>query len=135
MSATILYGETASAAPGARVDGEHLWLAPAELSRTTGWKLESQGLCKGDACVRTDASWLDADGRVDLTAFAAHLGQPVVRDDASRTFAFGAALKTRHDQMFSLEAPDFALPDLSGRLHRLSDYRGKKVFLHSWGSY
>ncbi|MCC7122956.1 MAG: redoxin domain-containing protein [Gammaproteobacteria bacterium] len=37
--------------------------------------------------------------------------------------------------MMSLEAPDFTLPDLDGRLHSLSDYRGKKVFLFSWGSY
>jgi hypothetical protein len=35
----------------------------------------------------------------------------------------------------SLEAPDFSLPDLDGRVHRLSDYRGKKIFLFSWGSY
>ena len=33
------------------------------------------------------------------------------------------------------EAPDFALPDLSGRMHRLSDYRGKKVLLYAWASW
>ena len=27
------------------------------------------------------------------------------------------------------------LPDIDGKLHSLSDYRGKKVFLFSWGSY
>ena len=32
-------------------------------------------------------------------------------------------------------APDFALPDPSGRIHRLSDYRGKKVFLVTWASW
>ena len=32
-------------------------------------------------------------------------------------------------------APDFALPDLSGRVHRLSDYRGQKVFLTTWASW
>jgi peroxiredoxin len=29
-------------------------------------------------------------------------------------------------------APDFALPDLDGRVHRLSDFRGKLVFLNVW---
>ena len=29
-------------------------------------------------------------------------------------------------------APDFALPDLAGVTHRLSDYRGKIVFLNLW---
>jgi peroxiredoxin len=35
----------------------------------------------------------------------------------------------------SLEAPDFTLPDPSGRTHSLSDYRGKKVFLVTWASW
>jgi peroxiredoxin len=29
-------------------------------------------------------------------------------------------------------APDFELPDLSGNLHRLSDYRGKIVIVNFW---
>jgi peroxiredoxin len=29
-------------------------------------------------------------------------------------------------------APDFELPDLDGRLHRLSDYRGKIVIVNLW---
>jgi peroxiredoxin len=29
-------------------------------------------------------------------------------------------------------APDFELPDLDGRLHRLSDYRGRIVILNFW---
>jgi len=32
-------------------------------------------------------------------------------------------------------APDFALPDPSGRVHRLSDHRGKKVLLVTWASW
>jgi peroxiredoxin len=32
-------------------------------------------------------------------------------------------------------APDFTLPDLDGRMHSLSDYRGKKVFLLAWASW
>ena len=29
-------------------------------------------------------------------------------------------------------APDFALPDLHGRIHRLSDYRGQIVIVNFW---
>jgi thiol-disulfide isomerase/thioredoxin len=29
-------------------------------------------------------------------------------------------------------APEFALPDLAGRIHRLSDYRGKIVIVNFW---
>jgi peroxiredoxin len=32
-------------------------------------------------------------------------------------------------------APDFVLTDLSGKEHRLSDYRGKGVFLNFWGTW
>jgi peroxiredoxin len=33
------------------------------------------------------------------------------------------------------EAPDFVLTDLNGEKHRLSDYRGKGVFLNFWGTW
>ncbi|KYD20209.1 thiol-disulfide oxidoreductase ResA [Caldibacillus debilis] len=32
-------------------------------------------------------------------------------------------------------APDFVLKDLNGNSYRLSDYRGKGVFLNFWGTY
>jgi len=32
-------------------------------------------------------------------------------------------------------APDFALPDLDGTVHRLSDYRGKVVVLNFWATW
>jgi peroxiredoxin len=35
----------------------------------------------------------------------------------------------------STSAPDFTLPDLDGRLHSLSDHRGKKVVLLTWASF
>ncbi len=33
------------------------------------------------------------------------------------------------------EAPEFSLPDLEGRIHKLSDYRGKVVFLNFWATW
>ncbi|OQM45090.1 thiol-disulfide oxidoreductase [Anoxybacillus sp. UARK-01] len=33
------------------------------------------------------------------------------------------------------EAPDFVLTDLQGKTHRLSEYRGKGVFLNFWGTW
>jgi peroxiredoxin len=35
----------------------------------------------------------------------------------------------------SLAAPDFTLPDMNGKLHSLSDFRGKKVLLLTWASW
>lgn len=133
MTTTVLYDDRVTAVAGARAAGDHLWLAPDDFAAATGWKLEPQGLCRGDACVRTHNDWLDADGRVDLTAFAAHMGQPVVHD--GEAWAVGESAGVRRDALLSTVAPDFELPDLDGKLHKLSDYRGKKVYLYSWGSY
>jgi hypothetical protein len=133
MSVTILYDERVTEGINAKVVGEHLWLSPADLQAATGWKLETEGLCKGAACVRAESSWVDADGKVDLLAFARAMGQPVVSEGSA--WAFGTSVNARRDAMFSLEAPDFSLPDIDGVMHALSDYRGKKVFLYSWGSY
>lgn len=135
MTVTILYDDRVTEASAAEVHERQLWLSPADFGRATGWKLESEGLCRGDACVRVDARWRDAAGRLDLAAFAAHLGQPLVRDEATQTWAFGESVNTRRDALLSTQAPDFSLPDLDGRMHALSDYRGKKVFMYSWGSY
>lgn len=132
---TILYGDRTTSGLAASADADHLWLTPDELARATGWTLEAEGLCRGDACVRADAGWRDAQGRVDLAAFARHQGQPAIHDDVAGVWACGESVGAQRAQMMSLEAPDFTLPDLDGRLHSLSDYRGKKVFLFSWGSY
>ena len=35
----------------------------------------------------------------------------------------------------SLTATDFSLPDLEGRIHRLSDYRGKWVVINFWATW
>jgi peroxiredoxin len=47
----------------------------------------------------------------------------------------GEAAGDRAAALRSLQAPDFTLPDLSGRMHRLSEHRGKKVLLVSWASW
>jgi hypothetical protein len=135
MSMTILYDDRATDVASAKVEQGHLWLSPNDFKAATGWKLETEGLCKGAACVRVDQNWTNASGNLDLAAFAKHMGQPVVREDAANAWAFGESAKARNDAMLGAEAPNFTLPDIDGKLHSLSDYRGKKVFMYSWGSY
>ena len=133
IATVIIYDERVTPLATAETCVESLWLSATDMQAVTGWKLETAGLCRGDACVRVDNAWCDADGRIDLMAFARHMGQPVTRDD--NVVAFGESVNVRNAALFSPEAPDFSLPDLDGVMHSLSDYRGKKVFLHSWGSY
>ena len=137
MSVTILYDDQPAAARDAREDGDRLLLAPDDFEAVTGWVLKPQGLCKEEACLvlPKDGSWSDEEGRIDLAAFSRHFDRPVVDDREHAVWAVGASADARHDALLSLEAPDFRLPDLDGTMHSLSDFRGRKVFLFSWGSY
>ena len=136
MSITMIYGDHAGAVDG-REDDDRLWLDASSLAAATGWELKPQGLCRDEACIAVPAgaTWRDEDGRVDVTALAEHLGQPVVHDARRAVWAFGESAHARGDALLSGVAPDFSLPDIDGTPHRLSEYRGRKVFLFTYGSY
>jgi AhpC/TSA family len=123
---------------GARVAGERLWLDGAAFEDATGWSFAPEGLCREGMCVPLppgrEADFVQGD-RVDLAAVWRHLGKPIVHDAAGGVWALGESAEDRAAALRSLEAPDFALPDSAGRLHALSDYRGKKVLLVSWASW
>jgi peroxiredoxin len=46
--------------------------------------------------------------------------------------AVAALQYLQRSSVTGFEAPDFALPDLRGEVHRLSDFRGRFVFLNLW---
>ncbi len=50
-------------------------------------------------------------------------------------FSFGEIPAIRSAAAASGEAPDFALPDRTGKIVHLSDFRGRKVFLVTWASW
>ena len=126
--------EDAIASVAGEVSGEELWLAPAELA-PLGWALEPAGLCHGPLCVpippARKAEFVRGDGAVNLCALARHRGQAIVHDAERSVWVFGRPGEARR----SLEAPDFRLPDIDGRLHSLSELRGRKVLLNSWASW
>ena len=62
-------------------------------------------------------------------------GRPVALDLEERAAYLGVPASERARQLSSLEAPDFTLPDLQGRLHALSARRGKKVLLVAYASW
>jgi hypothetical protein len=142
MSQAILYGNHETTIAAATGEGERLWVPLADLERSTGWKLQPQGLCQGETCVPIPAAskgeWLDEPKRrFDLAAFAAHLGQTVKRDDEHGAWSFGPPVGASSEAASAgpVMAPDFTLPDLDGKLHSLSAYRGRKVFLFCWASW
>jgi hypothetical protein len=136
---TVLYpGRTVTVTGEPEADA--LWLAPAELAKAAGWELKPEGLCRDALCVPVPpgAAWVrgrDVDLRVNLTGLSRHMGQPVAASPEHGVWSIGKAAEDAADRLRSLEAPDFTLPDLSGHLHTLSAFRGRKVFLLAWASW
>ncbi|MGH8999336.1 MAG: redoxin domain-containing protein [Acidimicrobiia bacterium] len=134
--ATVIYGGLESDVSGAISDGQDLWLPLGDLKPAAGWELRPEGVCAGTTCVPVppggEGAW-ERDGSFNLSAFAAHLGQPVATDDEHDVWVFADAPGERVGP--GAEAPEFTLPDLDDTLHRLSDYRGRKVMLMAWASW
>ena len=120
----------------ARVCGDTVRLSREALQQALGWTLKPEGLCRGALCVplRSGAAVESADG-VDLAGVAAALGRPLALDAAERAAYLGVAASERARALAALEAPDFTLPDLDGRLHSLGEQRGKKVLLVAYASW
>ena len=134
----ILHDTSDTALPTARANGDSLWLERDDVERATGWAWKPEGLCRDDTCMplprRAEPPMTDGDC-LDVAALWRHAGWPVVHDDAAQIWVLGTGAAQRADALSSLEAPDFELPDLDGRMHRLSDYRGRRVFLVAWASW
>jgi hypothetical protein len=132
---TLIDGERTVAMP-ASIAGETVRIAADAFRDATGWKLEPRGLCRDEVCIPVrDAGGLVDEGGVDLSAFARAVGRPLALDVAERAAALGTGAAERGSRMATLEAPDFTLPDLAGRMHTLSDHRGKKVLLIAYASW
>lgn len=100
-----------------------------------GYELKPEGLCKGPICHPIPAGHAGADGLIGLADLAAITGRPVAVDAEAGAAFVGIAAGDRQAELASLEAPDFTLPDLDGKLHSLSDHRGKKVLLVAYASW
>ncbi len=121
----------------ARVDGDRVFLGADAVAEALGWTLRDEGLCRGDVCVpvRERAALVSGKNEIDLAALAAVLDRPLACDAAAGAAVLGVSAASRFQQMQNLEAPDFELADLAGRMHKLSEHRGKKVLLIAHASW
>ena len=111
-------------------------LSADALRNALGWELHDDTLCNDAMCVPLPAgSRLGEDGIFDLADVATVLDRPVAVDAEEGAAYLGSSATERAHALASLLAPDFTLPDLTGRAHTLSSYRGKKVFLVAWASW
>jgi hypothetical protein len=135
---TILTESGEHAVAGAEASGEALWCPARDAEAATGWETRPEGLCQGSTCVPLPPGRereFVRDGRIDLAALWRHLGQPALHSDRGDVWILARSAGEHAAALASLAAPDFALPDADGRVHRLSDYRGKKVLVVTWASW
>jgi hypothetical protein len=143
VSVTILYNQSDAVVDDAANDGDDLWLRLDDLTRASGWQLKPEGACLGDTCVpipdarreRFVRGESGAEPRFNLAELARLLEMPSLCDAPAQTVCFVDGAGTRAQQMASLKAPDFTLPDLAGKMHSLTDYRGQKIFMVAWASW
>jgi len=134
----VLHESRDTTLPEAKAAGDALWVDRTDIERATGWAWKAEGLCRDETCIplpRGIDKPMVAGDRLDIAALWRHAGWPVVRDDSSHLWVLGDGASRRADALASLEAPDFELPDLDGTRHRLSDFRGRRVFLATWASW
>jgi AhpC/TSA family len=137
MAIDIIYGENVSRGVDAEAKNG-LWLSAGDFKRVAGFELKPEGFCKGEQCYPVPPARkaeFENAGRYNLAALAELIAQPRVVDEAHQVWCFGEAAENRKRALTSLEAPDFSLPDLDGKMHSLSEHRGKKVLLVSWASW
>jgi hypothetical protein len=140
VSVTLLYLDNEPRQAPAVAEGDDLWVPVDQLAAVTGWEVKPEGACRGEQCVpiprgRETEFLHGTPVRFNVAALARWLGQAVVHDPTHAVWVVGEGAGDWRCRRRSLRAPDFRLPDLDGRVHSLSDYRGKKVFLVSWASW
>ena len=122
----------------ARKDGEDLWVDAGALAGATGWDLKPEGFCRDEICVPLPPgreSQFRKGAEVNAAKLWHHAGQPIVVSRDGSAWSLGTSASLRANKLESLQAPDVALPDLDGRIHRISDHLGKKIFLSTWASW
>ena len=120
----------------ARMEGGRVLMSAEAVREALGWELHEGTLCNDAMCVPLPAgSRLGEGGVFDLAEVAATLDRPLALDADAHAGFLGVSAGERAQALGSLMAPDFTLPDLAGRPHTLSSYRGKKVFMVAWASW
>ena len=131
---TVIDDGTVHEVDGTVIDGRVVLTHDALAA--LGWELHPEGLCRDGLCIPVpgDAA-LESERGIDLATLAQVVDRPLAVDVEESAAYLGVSAGERQRTLRSLMAPDFTLPDLAGRPHRLSDHRGKKVLLVAYASW
>jgi len=139
---TVIYDGVATEVGAPSEGSNDLWVTMNDLKNATRFVVKPQGVCRDELCFplpkSRKAEFISKKGAVtwfNLSAFATLVKQPTVHDEKNGVWYFGKREDERGTYLASLKAPNFTLPDVNGKMHSLSDYRGKKVLLVTWASW
>jgi peroxiredoxin len=136
---TITLLDDGAAEVGVTVHDDEVLLAPADLAAVLGWRLEPEGLCRGDVCVPVrDRSQVEPRGEgagVSLQGVATALGRPLVVDLDAGIAAIGPPRAGRRQALAGGPLPDLALPDVDGQVLDLASLRGRKAVVVAFATW
>jgi hypothetical protein len=138
----VVYDGIATEVTGSSETSKDLWVTMTDLKRATKFVVKPQGVCRDELCFpipkNRKAEFVSKKGATswfNLSEFSRLISQPAARDDKNDVWYFGPRSQAHDGYLETLEAPEFSLPDMTGRKHSLSEYRGKKVLLITWASW
>jgi len=138
--ATVLARENTLVIERALVGDGELLVPMENVEAITGFKIKPEGMCVDDLCIPipSGSGWItDHAGSkyFNLTKFADKVDQVYAVDAENSVWSFTAVPRAQTAPLMAGQAPDFALPDRTGKTVRLSDFRGKKVLIITWASW
>lgn len=137
---TVIYQDRFLSVPATSKEGE-LWLSLTDLQRVGGWELKEEGICKETICIQMPADesrilrTVGGSEQFNLAAFAKEIEEPTAYDSTTDTWYFGPPSWEWRGRLTNVIAPDFELPDWDEKLHRLSEWKGRKLFLLAWATW
>jgi len=142
VNATIVFDRNATTVSGVTNELRDLWVTLNDLKKATRFELKPSGVCRDDLCFPLPKAQRDSYVKKEanqtwfnLSAFARMVHQPVAYDDKHSIWLFGERPTVQNGFLSTLVAPNFTLPDIDGKMHSLSDFKGKKVLIVTWASW
>src|SRR5262249_7171945 len=142
VNATIVFDRNATAVSGVTNENHELWITLNDLKKATRFELKPSGVCRDDLCFPLPKAERDSYVKKEanqtwfnLNAFARLVHQPVAYDQKHSIWLFGERPTVQNGFLSTLVAPNFTLPDIDGKMHSLSDFKGKKILIVTWASW
>jgi len=109
----------------------------SEFERGTGWKIKTEGACKGDLCIplpKAARITRDMADMLDVSVVAEAMHMPIVEEPSRPLWALGPE-SIGGRALLTAKAPPLELPDVDGNLFDLSSLLGQKIVIYAWAPY